>query len=98
MRKTAIALALVAQPGKRGTVGRQTISLPGTWSFDAAISKTVHITESTMLQIRMDSTNILNHPGITSPTLDINNTNAFGLITAKDGSHREFRGSVRLSF
>jgi hypothetical protein len=96
--KTGDILFQNPQPGKRGSVARQTISLPGQWSFDAAISKSVHLSESTMLQIRMDSTNILNHPGITSPTLDINNTNAFGLITTKDGSHREFRGSVRLSF
>jgi hypothetical protein len=77
--------------GQTGIGGRQTISLPGQWSFDAAISKSVRITESTLLQVRFDSTNILNHPGIASPTLDINNTNGFGLITAKDGSHREFR-------
>jgi hypothetical protein len=62
------------------------------------MSKTVQITESTQIQIRLDATNILNHPGISSPTLDINNTNPFGAITSKDNSHREFRGSLRLSF
>jgi hypothetical protein len=82
----------------RGNEGRQTINLPGTWTFDAAISKAVHISEGIIFQVRLDSTNILNHPGISSPTLDINNTNAFGLISTKDTSHREFRGTMRLTF
>jgi hypothetical protein len=85
-------------PGMRGNEGRQTINLPGLWTFDAAMSKAVHVTESVIFQIRLDATNILNHPGISSPTLDINNTNAFGLITSKDTSHREFRGTMRLTF
>jgi hypothetical protein len=96
--KTGQILFQNPTPGNRGNVGRQTINLPGLWSFDAAISKAFHLTESTMFQVRLDSTNILNHPGISSPTLDINNTNAFGLITSKDASHREFRGSLRLTF
>jgi len=96
--KTGNILFQNPAPGKRGSVGRQTISLPGQWSFDAAISKSVRLSESMLFQIRIDSTNILNHPGIASPTLDINNSNSFGLITAKDTSHREFRGSMKLSF
>jgi len=86
------------KPGARGNVGRQTISLPGQWSFDAAMSKSVRLSESKSIQIRLDATNILNHPGVGNPTLDINNTNAFGLINAKDDSKRDFRGSVRLNF
>jgi hypothetical protein len=85
------------KPGNRGTAGRQTISLPGQWSFDAAMSKVLRVSESKSVQIRMDATNILNHPGVGNPTLDINAGN-FGLINAKDGSKREFRGSLRLSF
>src|SRR6185436_2783457 len=50
------------QPGKRGTLGRNTIELPGTWRFDANISKTFRLTEAKSLQFRMDATNILNHP------------------------------------
>ncbi len=96
--KTGQILFQNPTPGKRGTEGRQTISLPGTWSFDAAISKAFHVTEGVIFQVRLDSTNILNHPGISSPTLDINNTNAFGLITSKDASHREFRGTMRITF
>ena len=86
------------KPGTRGGVGRQTISLPGQWSFDASMSKLLRISESKSFQIRLDATNILNHPGVGNPSLDINSANAFGLISAKDDSKREFRGSLRLNF
>jgi hypothetical protein len=86
------------RPGQRGTAGRQTLVLPGQWSFDAAMSKRVRLTETKALQVRMDATNILNHPGPGTPSFDINSTNAFGQINAKDDSKREFRGSVRLTF
>jgi hypothetical protein len=84
-------------PGKRGTAGRQTVRLPGSWSFDAAMGKTVRLTESKSFQIRLDATNILNHPGVANPVLSINDAN-FGQIIAKDDSKREFRGSLRLNF
>jgi hypothetical protein len=85
-------------PGNRGTVGRQTIRLPGDWSFDAAMSKSVQLTESKSLQIRFDATNILNHPVPASPSLDINATNDFGYIGSKGNQKREFRGQLRLNF
>jgi len=98
--KTGQILFQNPTPGQRGNVGRQTISLPGLWTFDAAISKSVHIKEGIIFQVRLDSTNILNHPGISSPILDINSSTAsyFGQITSKDTSHREFRGTMRLTF
>jgi hypothetical protein len=86
------------RPGNRGTEGRQTLELPGQWSFDAAMSKMIRLSESKSLQVRMDATNILNHPGPGTPSFDINSTNAFGQINAKDDSKREFRANVRLSF
>src|SRR5262249_29475590 len=69
-----------AQPGTRGIVGRQTLSLPGAWAFDAAMSKSLRIGETKSVQIRMDATDILNHPTPSSPNLNINNTNSFGFI------------------
>src|SRR5262249_54621389 len=33
------------KPGTRGTLGRQTLELPGQWSFDAALAKTVRVSE-----------------------------------------------------
>jgi hypothetical protein len=86
------------QPGTRGTIGRQSIALPGQWSLDGNMSKTFQISESKSVQVRFDSTNILNHPSPATPTLSINNTNPFGYISAKGTQHREFKGQLRLNF
>jgi len=87
-----------AKPGKRGTLGQKTLELPGAWAFDAAISKTVHITESKTVQVRMDATNIFNHPLLGNPTLDINSTTPFGSISSKGNQRRQFKAQVRLNF
>jgi hypothetical protein len=87
------------QPGTRGTVGRQGMALPGQWSFDGNLSKTFQISESKSVQVRFDSTNILNHPVPGTPSLSINTTNPFlGYIAAKGTQHREFKAQLRLSF
>src|SRR5262245_4340889 len=87
-------------PGMRGTLGQRVVEGPGRWRFDASMGKTVKLTESKSLQIRMDAQNVLNHPDPSTPNLDINNTN-FGLITganAKTNAKREFQGMIRLTF
>jgi hypothetical protein len=86
------------RPGNRGNVGRQTIELPGRWSFDAAMSKSLRVSESKSVQIRLDATNILNHPGVGAPSLNINSANDFGSIQNKGNGRREFRGQLRLQF
>jgi hypothetical protein len=86
------------RPGTRGTVGRQTMELPGRWTFDASMSKTFQLAESRSLQVRFDATNILNHPLPGTPTLSINSSNPFGYIASKGNQRREFRGQLRLTF
>jgi hypothetical protein len=101
------------KPGTRGSLGRQTLELPGTWSFDAAISKTVRIKESKSIVIRMDATNIFNHPlpnlaivNNNPPAgLNINSTSPFGFIQDKGNStvmnsekFRQFKGVLRFNF
>jgi hypothetical protein len=86
------------QPGSRGTIGRQTIELPGTWAFDANIGKTFRISESKSVQVRVDATNILNHPNAGTPSLSINSQNPLGYIGSKGNSHREFKAMLRLTF
>ena len=63
----------------RGNIGRQTIEGPGTWSFDANMSKSFKISESKQFQLRVDAVNVLNHPNPIAPTLNLNSTDAFGL-------------------
>lgn len=91
--KTGQILLQNPQPGKRGTLGRQTLSMPGQWSFDAALTKMIRISESKRFQLRLDATNILNHPVpyMVAPTstttgsvgLNINDPNPFGFIQDK---------------
>src|SRR5262249_14402988 len=96
------------KPGTRGSLGLATMELPGLWSFDASMSKSVHVSESKTLQIRMDATNILNHPNVgncaanvaplCNPVFNINGTTPFGSIQEKGAQRRFFKGSVRLNF
>ena len=96
--KTGKMLFQHPQPGSRGTAGRNTIELPGTWRFDANMSKTFRVTESKNVQIRFDATNILNHPNMGTPTVDTNSNTPFGVITAKGTDTRQFQGQLRLTF
>jgi len=86
------------QPGTRGGLGLAALTLPGNWSFDASMSKSVRITESKQLQIRLDSTNVFNHPVPSNPFLNINGNTPFGSIQDKGAQRRFFKGSVRLNF
>lgn len=49
-------------PGNRGNFGFNRIYAPPTWSLDAAMSKSVQFAESKSIQIRVDATNVFNHP------------------------------------
>lgn len=86
------------KPGTRGSLGHATMELPGQWKFDAAMSKMVRIGETKSIQVRMDATNIFNHPAPNDPVLNINGTNPFGYIQEKGDQIRQFKGSVRLNF
>jgi hypothetical protein len=85
------------QPGTRGSLGRNALELPGTWSLDSAMSKRFQITESKRLQLRVDAINILNHPQPATPSLSLTGTQAFGNGGTKTGS-RSVQAQVRLDF
>jgi hypothetical protein len=90
-------------PGKRGTLGQQSIMRPGTWTLDGSLSKSFQITESKQVQIRFDATNILNHPDPfttgqnATPEFDINDDD-FGTINGKGNQRRSFQGQLRFLF
>jgi hypothetical protein len=76
-----------------------------------SLSKAVMITETKSVRLRMDFTNIFNHvmpsgtPGAsgvritfpTSPSMDVNGTNALGLFSNKAGG-RTFQLLARFDF
>jgi hypothetical protein len=86
------------QPGRRGTLGRTTLELPGSWNVDAAFGKTIKVTETKSLVIRMDATNVFNHPVPNNPVVNINDTNPFGYIQDKGDQRRQFKAVLRFNF
>jgi len=97
--KTGQILLQNPKPGTRGSLGQQTMELPGQWSFDAAMSKLIRIQESKSFEVRLDATNVFNHPVPNSPTLNINdNVNAFGFIQSKGNQIRQFKARLRFNF
>jgi hypothetical protein len=88
-------------PGAQGTLGQSTFEMPGTFRFDANLSKSIRISETKSLQIRMDATNVLNHPNPlpAAPAISINEASGdFGYLTNNKTGTRTFQAQVRLSF
>jgi hypothetical protein len=89
-------LIVNSQPGKLGNLGPGVIYGPGNIGFNLSASKTVRVSESKSFQVRVDTVNVLNHPLMGNPNLNINGTN-FGQITTVTGS-RTFQGTLRFAF
>jgi hypothetical protein len=91
------------EPGKRGTLGRNTIIGLGSYRFDANLGKTFQISESKSVQVRFDAQNVLNHPqpsnpgGGAVPAMSITGGDYFGRIQQKTGG-RSLQGQLRFSF
>jgi hypothetical protein len=92
------------KPGEIGTLGARTLNSFGTIFLDGNIQKTFHLTESKSISIRMDATNILNHPQLNSPNFAVGGT-PFGQIAGKGAPtfagppvQRNFQGQVRIMF
>jgi hypothetical protein len=85
-----------AAPGQLGSLGLRPIYGPGSWDFDANLQKRIRLAESRSLTLRINASNILNHPTPGNPNLDIN-SGTFGEINSKTGS-RTLSGQLRLEF
>jgi Carboxypeptidase regulatory-like domain len=74
-------------PGRTGNMSynSSTIKGPGMLSFNAAITKSVRISETKTFTLRADAVNVLNKPQWGAPSLNINNAN-FGRITSVIGN------------
>jgi hypothetical protein len=89
-------LVVNSKPGKLGNLGDGVIVGPGDFRFDLSASKAFRIGESMTAQIRIDGQNVLNHPILGNPNLNING-NTFGQITTVTGA-RKFQGQLRFTF
>jgi hypothetical protein len=83
-----------SKPGEVGTLGFGNFAYFGNWTLDMSASKTFQISESKSVQIRVDSSNVLNHPTPTTPSFS---ANTFGVSTGKNGE-RSLQGQVRVNF
>jgi hypothetical protein len=94
------------KPGEIGNLGNRTFDGPGIFYLDGNLSKTFRITETKQLTIRLDATNILNHPQLMARNFTVNGTTPFGQIAGKGTTifgqatpvQRNFQGQLRLSF
>jgi len=94
-------------PGHRGTMPMSLQAL-GKWRFDATLGKAFRISESKSFTIRIDATNVLNHPDLIDPDpqtgSSINTPGlVFGRIQSKGGAGantqpRTFQLQARFSF
>jgi hypothetical protein len=86
-------------PGTLGTLGDRWIEGPGSFRFDLGASKTMRINETKSLQLRIDARNVLNHPILGNPSLNINNSTTFGQISGGSVTGaRQFQGQLRVTF
>jgi hypothetical protein len=102
---TSVVHVLVnPKPGEIGTLGSRSLTSFGTFFLDGNIQKTFKLTETKQLSIRVDATNILNHPQLNAPNFTVGNT-PFGQIMGKGAAtfagppvQRNFQGQIRLTF
>ncbi|HWK08709.1 MAG TPA: hypothetical protein VNR64_01570, partial [Vicinamibacterales bacterium] len=66
-------------PGEFSNVGRNFFRGPGSWQLNMSLAKRTRIYGSQILEIRADSTNVLNHPVFGFPTLTATSS-TFGRI------------------
>ncbi|MCL2878233.1 MAG: TonB-dependent receptor [Acidobacteria bacterium] len=107
-----------AAPDGRDPIGSQklgwnSLTGPGRWTLDMAMSKGVEFMEGKRIEIRVDAQNIFNHPtpsdsafswnarqtSISNPEFGLNgaNPNTFGRLQTKAG-HRTFQAKIRIQF
>ena len=93
------------RPGQIGTLGHRTLDSFGTFFLDGNVQKSFRISESKTLSLRVDATNILNHPQPAAPNFTVGAT-PFGQIASKGPTifgqatpvQRNFQAQIRLTF
>jgi hypothetical protein len=66
--------------GSLGNIGRASVRGVGTWSLDAALSRSFRLTEAQRFEVRAEAFNVTNTARPNNPVVNINNAN-FGKIT-----------------
>ena len=108
---TSVVNVLVnPKPGEIGTLGNRTLDSFGIFFLDGNVQKSFRLTESKQISLRVDATNILNHPQPNAPNFTVGATAAgvplaFGQIVGKGAAsftgppvQRNFQAQIRVTF
>jgi hypothetical protein len=71
-------------PGQFGNAGRNTIPGPGLFTMNLSLSRNINLGERKRMELRVDSTNVLNHVNISNVGTVVNSL-TYGLPTAAGG-------------
>jgi hypothetical protein len=83
-------------PGEWGTAGRDSITGPSQFTFNASLDRVFHLRDRMSLELRFDSINALNHPTWTTWNTVIGNPQ-FG-VPAGVNAMRDIQTTLRLRF
>ena len=81
----------MGENGSLGNAARTTLFGPGRWNADAAVSKRFG-----GFQFRAEIFNVFNKAQFNNPSLDLNNSRAFGVITGQANAPRQLQLGVKL--
>jgi hypothetical protein len=84
--------------GTLGTLGRNTMTGPFYWNFDAAISRNIPILENLKFAFKAEAFNTFNHPVLGNPGGTVTTPSSFGVITGVANSSRILQFSGKLIF
>ncbi len=85
-------------PGEFSNTGRNFFRGPGSWRLDLSLAKRTRIVGNQILEVRADSTNVLNHPAWGFPTL-VTTSSLFGRNrTPLSGNSRKIMLGVKYYF
>jgi hypothetical protein len=76
-----------ANPYPFGNLPRDAVRGPNRFYLSAAVMKNIAFNDKRRLQLRVDTSNLLNHPNLSNPVMDLSRSD-FGLIQTKDGGGR----------
>jgi len=91
------AAFVLPAPGSYGNLGRATIQGPGTWQFDAALSRIFRFRETQRLEFRAEAYNVTNSYRKGTPNTNLNSSD-FGRITNAGGASRVMQFALKYLF
>jgi carboxypeptidase family protein len=70
-----------APKGHFGNTGHNTVTGPGYWNLDLALSKNLYLDDKRYFTLKIEAFNALNHPNWGAPNSEISDPTSFGKIT-----------------